>query len=215
MNVKVRGRSKKERYRILKRFLDIVFSSLLLFFLFIPMMVIGIIIRITSDGKAIFRQERIGRNEKPFVCLKFRTMYVTAPRDCPTAQFSDAQRYITGIGKFLRRTSLDELPQLWNVLVGEMSLVGPRPLIPCESKIHEFRKRGGVYDIRPGITGLAQINGRDILDDKQKARLDIRYSKNMKLSTDVRIIMRTIGRAVTGDGITFGRSVSKNGYINY
>lgn len=182
---------REARYRFLKRMLDILFSALLLVFLALPMACIALAVALSSRGGAIFRQERVGRNGKIFVCLKFRTMYVTAPHDRPSAEMRDG-RYVTPIGRFLRKTSLDELPQLWNVLRGEMSLVGPRPLIPCEDEVHRLRRRCGVDRLRPGMTGLAQIRGRDLLEDREKARLDTRYARRASLFGDARIVGETL-----------------------
>lgn len=184
-------RRKERRYRILKRTLDLVFSAILLLFLALPMAGIALAVAATSKGGAIFRQERVGRAGNRFVCLKFRTMYTDAPHDRPSAEMRDG-RYVTPIGRFLRKTSLDELPQLWNVLRGEMSLVGPRPLIPCEEEVHTLRRRCGVDRLRPGMTGLAQIRGRDHLDAREKARFDARYAKSASLWGDVRILAETL-----------------------
>ncbi len=178
--------------------LDIIFSVLLLLLLSLPMAVIAIAVILTSDGGALFFQKRVGRNGRVFTCLKFRTMYKDAPREMPKSEFADAERYITPVGRFLRHSSLDELPQLFNVLIGDMSLVGPRPLIMGEGEIHELRRNGGVYKMRPGITGLAQINGRDRLSDTEKARLDIIYTKNANFSEDARILYRTLKQISTG-----------------
>ena len=201
MTVDKKRTRKKIRYRIFKRVLDIIFSSLLLFFLFLPMILIGISIRLTSKGSAIFKQERVGKDGNIFICLKFRTMRISAPKDRPTSSFSDAEKYVTPIGRLLRKSSMDELPQLWNVLMGDMSLVGPRPLIPNEGNIHSLRSRCGVYNIRPGITGLAQISGRDMLGDLEKVRLDTRYVKMMSLSTDIAIIFKTLFKTIIGEDI--------------
>ena len=171
--------------------LDVLFSALLLVFLALPMACIALAVALSSRGGAIFRQERVGRNGKIFVCLKFRTMYEIAPHDRPSAEMRDG-RYVTPIGRFLRKTSLDELPQLWNVLRGEMSLVGPRPLIPCEDEVHRLRRRCGVDRLRPGMTGLAQIRGRDLLEDREKARLDTRYARRTSLFGDARIVGETL-----------------------
>ena len=189
------------RYRYGKRILDVVFSCLLLCFLWLPMLIIALGIRMTSRGGALFRQVRVGRGETSFVCYKFRTMYENAPRNCPTSAFTDAERFVTPIGRFLRRSSLDELPQLWNVLRGDMSLVGPRPLIPCEKEVHAWRTRCGVYEVRPGITGLAQICGRDRLPDVEKARLDVRYVKRVSFGEDARIVGKSVLRVLSGDGV--------------
>ncbi len=171
--------------------LDLVFSALLLVFLALPMAGIALAVALSSRGGAIFRQKRIGRNGKPFVCLKFRTMYADAPHDRPSREMKDG-RYVTPIGRFLRKTSLDELPQLYNVLRGEMSLVGPRPLIPCEEEVHTLRRRCGVEALRPGMTGLAQVRGRDLLEGREKARLDTRYAKSATLWGDARIMAQTL-----------------------
>ena len=181
-----------DRYRVVKRVLDVVLSCLLLFFLALPMAVIGLCVGLSSRGGVLFRQRRIGRGGLPFVCYKFRTMTADAPPDRPSAAFPDAERYVTPIGRFLRRTSLDELPQLFNVLRGDMSLVGPRPLIGQEGEIHRVREENGVYEVRPGMTGLAQINGRTRLGDSEKAALDIRYVQNMSLKNDLQILGRTV-----------------------
>ena len=128
-------------------------------------------------------------------------MDVCAPPRCPSVQLDCADRYITPVGRFLRRTSLDELPQLFNVLRGDMSLVGPRPLIAEESDIHRLRSESGVYRLRPGITGLSQVMGRDRVADDVKAALDARYLAEFGFIQDVRIIGRTVGKVITGDGI--------------
>ena len=197
-------------YRYGKRALDLLLSILLLCFLCLPMLVIAACVGLTSRGGVLFRQVRVGQGGVPFVCYKFRTMYVDAPRDCPTSAFSDAARFVTPIGRFLRRSSLDELPQLWNVLRGEMSLVGPGPLIPCEEKILAWRMRCGVYRLRPGITGLAQVCGRDRLPDVEKTRLDVRYARQVSFWNDARIVGKTLLRVVSGDGVASARrSVEK------
>ncbi|MBO5939235.1 MAG: sugar transferase [Clostridia bacterium] len=193
-------RRREARYRVLKRTLDLVFSSLLLLFLALPMLLLAIAIRLTSRGPAIFRQLRVGRGGKLFVCLKFRTMVTDAPSNCPSAELRDG-RYVTPIGRFLRRTSLDELPQLWNVLRGEMSLVGPRPLIPCEELVHTLRRRSGADRLRPGITGLSQVRGRDFLPDLDKARLDARYARTLHLGGDVRIVAETLFGVFSGKDV--------------
>jgi len=171
--------------------LDLVFSALLLVFLALPMALIALAVALSSHGGAIFRQTRVGRNGTQFVCYKFRTMYENAPHDRPSHEMRDG-RFVTPIGRFLRKTSLDELPQLYNVLRGEMSLVGPRPLIPCEEEVHALRRRCGVEALRPGMTGLAQIRGRDLLEGREKARLDTRYAKSATLWGDARILAQTL-----------------------
>lgn len=193
------------RYLVWKRGMDILFSALLLIFLWIPMGVIALAVGLSSRGGVLFRQVRVGRNGEPFVCYKFRTMVAWAPSDCPTSELGDPTPYVTPVGRFLRRSSLDELPQLWNVLRGDMSLVGPRPLIPKEAEIHELRRRCGVYGIRPGMTGLAQVSGRDLICDREKLRLDARYLRRISFGEDVRILGKTLLHAFTGEGVIDGR----------
>ena len=171
---------------------------MLLFFLALPMGLIAVIIRMTSSGGALFRQRRVGRGGSEFICYKFRTMYENAPKSCPKSALASAEGFVTPVGRFLRRTSLDELPQLFNVLAGDMSLVGPRPLIKEEGEIHTLRHRCGVYRLRPGITGLAQINGRDEVSDIEKARLDSKYAHTVSLSKDTSIIFKTLFNSPKG-----------------
>ena len=194
-------RRKKRGYAVLKRGLDISLSAVLLAALGIPMLLIWVAVRLDSRGAGIFRQVRIGRNGRPFVCYKFRTMYEYAPHSCPSARLSKPQEYVTPIGRILRRTSLDELPQLFNVLKGVMSLVGPRPLIIAEGDIHLQRRAMGVYELRPGITGLSQVSGRNAISDELKARLDRRYLEEFGLMQDVKILSSTVGRVISGDGV--------------
>lgn len=187
--------------RYVKRVLDVFFSVWLITLLLLPMFIISVIIRADSSGNAIFKQKRLGRGGKTFVCYKFRTMYKYAPSTKSAAELSDRDRYITRVGKILRRTSLDEIPQLFNVLKGEMSLVGPRPLICEEKDIHKRRMEQGVYSLRPGITGMAQINGRNLLCDEEKLKSDSYYLQNVRIGLDARILFRTFFKVAKGDGI--------------
>ena len=192
---------KKIYCRFIKRILDIIFSFLLIVFLLLPMLIIAVVIRSESEGRAIFKQKRIGRCGKIFVCYKFRTMYVNAPSSRPASKFEDSAKYITRVGVFLRRTSLDELPQLFNVLKGDMSIIGPRPLICEEGEIHKRRMDRGVYMLRPGITGIAQINGRNLLEDDEKLQGDVYYLENIKLWLDFKILFRTVFKVAKGEGV--------------
>lgn len=194
--------------RYVKRALDIFFSAILIVLLSPLMVIIGAIIRIDSSGGAIFRQKRMGRNAKEFTCYKFRTMRKDAPHEAPARELVDVGRYITRIGRFLRRSSLDELPQLFNVLKGDMSLVGPRPLIPKEAEAHRLRGEAGIYALRPGITGLAQINGRNLLCDSEKIENDKIYLDNVKIKLDAKIIFLTLGCVIGGRGIS-GKNIKK------
>lgn len=184
-----------------KRTFDIIAAYIMLIIAYIPMAIIAIAIKLTSRGRVIFRQTRVGRDGRLFVCYKFRTMRSDAPSELSTAEFSDSERYITPVGRFLRRSSLDELPQLFNVLCGDMSLVGPRPLIPREKDVHLKRAALGVYSVRPGITGLAQISGRDMLCDDDKIRYDAKYVQELCLWEDTKIIFRTFKKVFTSDDI--------------
>ena len=175
-----------------KRFIDLILACAALAVTLLPMLVICILVKLTSRGEVIFKQERIGKGGEPFVCYKFRSMRADAPHDLPRTRFEEVARYVTPIGSFLRRTSLDELPQIINVLKGDMSFVGARPLIPAEEAMHIGRTKGGVYSLRPGITGLAQVRGRDTIDDSQKLGFDLEYAENLSLLLDVKIFFGTL-----------------------
>jgi len=198
---KISSPERVSSYPALKRALDIFFSYILLCAAYLPMLFIAVAIKLTSPGKVIFKQIRVGKDGRNFVCYKFRTMREDAPKNMPTSRFSDAERYITPVGRFLRRTSLDELPQLFNVICGDMSLVGPRPLIPEESDIHQKRNELGVYSIRPGITGLAQTHGRDMISDDEKLLYDAEYTKNLSLWHDIKILFLTLIKVFMAEGI--------------
>lgn len=185
-------------YTVIKRLLDIILASVLLWLLLLPMLLIWLAVKLDSHGSGIFCQVRVGRNGKPFVCFKFRTMYEYAPPCLSASRFDNAEKYITRVGRFLRRSSLDELPQLFNVLRGDMSIVGPRPLIISEKNVHDKRLENGVYGIRPGITGLSQVNGRNAISDERKAELDTRYLLTLSFAQDVKIIGCTVIQVVTG-----------------
>jgi O-antigen biosynthesis protein WbqP len=187
--------------RYIKRALDILLSALLIFFLLLPMLVIALAVRSESEGGAIFRQTRRGRGGREFVCYKFRTMYTHAPKNMPASRLTDRGKYVTRVGKLLRKSSLDELPQLFNVLKGDMSIVGPRPLICEEEQMHEGRIRNGVYSIRPGITGLAQVRGRNLLCDEEKLEQDSIYLSDIRLGLDAKILLSTIKKVITHEGV--------------
>lgn len=193
-----------KRYDKVKRALDLFFAFLLLVVAAIPCVVICLLVKATSPGPAIFKQTRIGRFGKPFHCFKFRTMFAEAPQYCATPDLHDANQFITPLGKILRKTSLDELPQLFNVLKGDMSFIGPRPLIPEEKGIHEERLKRGVYELRPGISGLAQINGRDRVGAEDKVRYDEEYLHKISFSFDAKILFGTFFGVLRGNDIVEG-----------
>ena len=188
--------------KYIKRLLDIVFSAILIFFLTPLMIIISMMIVLESRGGAIFKQKRLGRNGKAFTCYKFRTMRSDAPHSIPARELVDPEKYLTRIGRLLRRSSLDELPQLFNVFMGDMSLVGPRPLICEETEIHRMRSSAGIYMLRPGLTGLAQVNGRNLLCDSEKIENDKIYLDNVRMLLDAKIILMTVGCVVGGKGIS-------------
>ena len=192
-------------YAVLKRTLDFLIALAALALTLLPMLVIALLIKADSHGSAVFRQQRIGRGGKPFTCLKFRTMRESTPASCATDDLTDADGYITRFGKFLRKASLDELPQLFNVLKGDMSLIGPRPLIPEETDVHRLRMAAGVYSLRPGLTGYAQIHGRDYVTPAEKAALDEVYLKNFSLKTDLQIFFQSIFYVLLAKDIHEGR----------
>lgn len=190
--VKYKLSSSQKIYCWVKRIFDVLFASLAIFFLIPLFLFLSIMIRLTSKSSVIFKQKRIGQFGKIIKIYKFRTMKSKAPKSKPTKDFDNAQEYITKFGKFLRATSLDEIPQLFNVLKGDMSIIGPRPLILDEIFIHKLREKNDVYLIKPGITGLAQINGRDFLDAQDKVNFDTEYLHKMSLKTDLTIFIKSI-----------------------
>ena len=177
-------------YSAIKRFIDICCASCGLVFLGVPLCLLMILVKINSDGPALYWSERVGLCGKKFLMPKIRTMNVNTP-ELPTHKFEQPEEYITTLGKFLRRTSLDELPQLYSVLIGDMSLVGPRPMIPQYQELVAARQKAGVHLLRPGITGWAQINGRDEISTEQKLALDLEYLNRCSFRLDVLILIKT------------------------
>lgn len=192
-------------YRKVKRILDFVISFVALIILFIPFVMIGIIIKIESKGPVFFKQERIGKNKTRFFIYKFRSMRSDAPKDMPTHLLNNATSYITKSGNILRKTSLDELPQLINILKGEMSIVGPRPALWNQDDLIEERDKYGANRVTPGLTGWAQVNGRDELEIPIKAKLDGEYAKNISFVQDVKIIFLTVIKIFKREGIVEGK----------
>jgi len=192
--------------RFIKRALDILLSLLGIIVLSIPMLIIAVIVKIDSKGPVLFKQKRIAKGKKYFKILKFRTMRTDSPHDAPTNELDDPQKWITKTGNFLRKTSLDELPQLFNILVGHMSVVGPRPALWNQFELIEERDKYGANDIRPGLTGWAQINGRDGLNNENKARFDGEYVTKIGFWFDLKCCFKTVGLVFRADGIIEGRS---------
>ncbi|MBE6813816.1 MAG: sugar transferase [Ruminococcaceae bacterium] len=190
--------------RFLKRLIDLVLSVVGIIVLAIPMGVIALIIKITDPGPVFFKQKRVGLNKTHFNLYKFRSMKMSTPKDCPTHLLENPEQYITSIGKILRKSSLDELPQLFNILKGEMSVIGPRPALWNQYDLIEERDKYGANDVRPGLTGWAQINGRDELEIDVKAKLDGEYIEKMSFAFDCKCFLGTITSVLKSDGVVEG-----------
>lgn len=196
-------------YKIIKWLLDKTLALFLLIILFPVFVIIGVLIKTTSKGPIIFKQERVGKNKKHFMMYKFRTMKLNTPSDKPTNLLNESNKYITKIGKFLRKTSLDELPQLINILFNQMSFIGPRPVLYTEIKLIEEREKYFANSVYPGLTGLAQVNGRDTLNYKEKAKFDGIYANKITFLLDLKIFIKTIKIVLTKEGIIEGDSNNK------
>lgn len=164
------------------------------------LLMIAILIRLESSGPALFKQKRVGLHREKFICYKFRTMKDDTP-DIATNKFVNRNEYLTKVGYFLRKYSLDELPQLFNIIRGNMSIVGPRPVIPEEKKLIKKRDQTGVYSLKPGVTGWAQINGRDHVNIEEKVELDTFYLKEQSFLFDIKIIFKTAFCVIKREGI--------------
>lgn len=191
-------------YPVIKKILDRLLALVGLCILSPVFLILVAAIKLDSKGPVLFRQKRVGINKTYFNILKFRTMKIDTPKDMPTHLLKDPQQYITKVGGFLRKTSLDELPQIINILKGDMAIVGPRPALWNQYDLIEERDKCGANDILPGLTGWAQINGRDELPIAVKARLDGEYVKRMGFLMDVRCILGTVISVVRQEGIVEG-----------
>ena len=192
-------------YRALfKRFIDIVVSGIGIVVLAVPMLIVAVIIKIDSPGPILFKQKRVGIHKAYFNILKFRSMSTKAPKDMPTHQLANAESYLTAWQKFMRKSSIDELPQLFNIFTGSMSIIGPRPALWNQYDLIEERDKYGANDIKPGLTGWAQINGRDELPIDVKARYDGEYVERMSFWFDVKCFFGTIGKVLKHDGVVEG-----------
>ena len=197
-----------------KRIEDVSIALAALVILGLPMLLVAAAIRLTSKGPALFRQKRFGKDKQLFTVYKFRTMSTKAPKNMPTNSFTNADSYITPLGGVLRKLSIDELPQLLNVIKGEMSIVGPRPVIKTEKKLIDLRQKYQANSVKPGITGWAQVNGRDDLDDQRKAEMDGEYVQRLSFLTDVKIMIKTIGAVLMMSGHTEGNERAVTGVDN-
>ncbi|OMD77138.1 MULTISPECIES: sugar transferase [Paenibacillus] len=193
-------------YVYTKQTIDFLLALIGMLVLWPVFLIIAIAIKTTSKGPILFKQKRLGKNKSEFYILKFRTMRTDTPQDMPTHLLEDPDFFITKIGKFLRKTSLDELPQIINILKGEMSIVGPRPALWNQYDLIAERDKYGANDIKPGLTGWAQINGRDELSIERKAKLDCDYVKQISFVMDVKCFFLTIVSVVKRDGIVEGET---------
>ncbi len=191
-------------YSSFKRCFDFLLALVLIVALSPVLLSVAIIAAVDTKGSPMFVQERMGRFNAPFKIYKFRTMSVYAPSNVATRKLSNPEQYISPIGNLLRRMSLDELPQLFNVLKGDMSFVGPRPVVLSERDLLRLRRRNGAGRVRPGITGLAQVSGRDMVSVAEKARLDGEYAKTYSLKGDIAILIKTAMQVVHAEGVVEG-----------
>ena len=187
-----------------KRVIDLVFSVLAAVILSPVFFILFIAIKLETPGPIFFKQKRVGINKTHFNILKFRTMRIDTPKDTPTHLLDNPDQYITRVGKFLRKTSLDELPQIFNIIKGEMAIIGPRPALWNQYDLIEERDKYSANDVRPGLTGWAQINGRDELSVKVKANFDGQYIQEMSFIMDIRCFVGTIFSVLMRDGIVEG-----------
>ena len=197
-------------YAHVKRCLDFALSLLAIIALSPLLLVISAAVALTSRGPVLFCQKRVGRGKRLFTIYKFRTMRVDAPKDQPTHLLKDPAAFITPVGRLLRASSLDELPQLVNILKGEMSIVGPRPALWNQDDLIAARDAVGANDVRPGLTGWAQINGRDELPIPVKARLDGEYVRKMSFLFDARCVLGTVWKVARADGVVEGAREGKD-----
>ncbi|MGE7982532.1 sugar transferase [Solibacillus sp. NPDC093137] len=184
----------------MKRVLDFILSLIAIFVFAVPMLVVAFAIKIDSKGPVLFKQHRSGKNRELFQIYKFRSMYIETP-NVSTENLGDPSIYITPVGKFIRKTSLDELPQLFNILKGDMSIVGPRPALYNQYDLIKMRDEANVNIVRPGLTGYAQVMGRDFISDIEKVKYDKYYIENQSLFFDLKIIWTTFFNVIRSEGV--------------
>ncbi len=197
-------RTGQKIYMGIKRVLDFLISLVAFILLSWLLLILCIAIKIDDPGPILFRQKRVGIHKNYFHILKFRTMKTSTPKDMPTHMLSNPEQYITRVGKFLRKSSLDELPQIFNILAGQMSIVGPRPALWNQYDLIEERDKYGANDVVPGMTGWAQVNGRDELEIPVKAKLDGYYVEHFGFAMDVKCFFKTISAVLSHDGVVEG-----------
>lgn len=197
-------------YPVVKRIIDFTLSLIAMLILWPLFLVIAIIIKIDSKGPVFFKQKRVGKNKEYFYIIKFRTMRTDTPNDMPTHLLKDPEAFITKSGKFLRKTSLDELPQIINILKGEMSIIGPRPALWNQYDLIKERDKFGANDVKPGLSGLAQINGRDEISIEVKAKLDGEYVETISFWMDIKCFIGTVVKVLKSDGVVEGGTRMNN-----
>ena len=190
--------------KFIKRLIDILLSSAAMVVLAVPMLILALIVKLDSPGPVLFWQKRVGIHKETFMMPKFRSMYIDTPSEIPTHLLSDPERWITPVGRIYRRTSLDELPQIFCIFTGKMSIIGPRPALWNQDDLIAERDKYGANDVRPGLTGWAQVNGRDELEIPVKARLDGEYVEKMSFLFDCKCFFRTILAVLRRDGVVEG-----------
>ena len=195
--------------RFLKRMIDLVLSSIGIVVLALPMLVLALIVKLDSPGPALFWQKRVGIHKKTFMMPKFRTMYTETPAEVPTHLLNDPQRWITRVGRFYRKMSLDELPQIFCIFTGKMSVIGPRPALWNQFDLIAERDKYGANDVRPGLTGWAQVNGRDELEIPVKAKLDGEYVRRLSFLFDCKCFFRTIRTVLRREGFVEGTAAGE------
>jgi O-antigen biosynthesis protein WbqP len=209
----VQGGLRAVGYLKIKRLIDIVLSLLGLIILSPVFLILIVAIKLDSKGPVLFKQKRVGIHKSHFNILKFRTMRIDTPKDTPTHLLENPDQWITKVGKFLRKISLDELPQIWNIFVGQMSIIGPRPALWNQYDLIAERDKYGANDVPVGLTGWAQINGRDELPIEVKAKLDGEYVKKIGLMMDVKCFFMTIVSVVKSDGVVEGCKVEIERFV--
>ena len=193
-------------YIPINRMIDVILSTLAIIILSPVLLILAIAIKLDSPGPVLFKQKRVGKNKELFEIWKFRTMRTDTPSDMPTHMLKDPDQFITKTGKFLRKTSLDELPQIFNIFTGKMSVIGPRPALWNQDDLVAERDKYNANDITPGLTGWAQINGRDELEIPVKAKLDGEYVKRMSFLFDIKCFFKTIESVAKSEGVVEGKT---------
>ena len=196
--------------KFFKRLIDLVLSALALVILAIPMLIFALLIKLDSKGPVLFWQKRVGLHKETFMMPKFRSMYTDTPAEMPTHLLDDPDRWITPVGKIYRKLSIDELPQIWSIFTGKMSIIGPRPALWNQFDLVEERDKYGANDVRPSLTGWAQINGRDELEIPVKAKLDGEYVEKISFLFDCKCFFGTILAVLRHDGVVEGGTGTMN-----